>query len=329
MNKAEYQDIRKKLCFSRSTGVTLAILIADAVLAGFSLYLLTFENIWSYVISQIFLAIFFFHNFGILHEAVHGNLCKERWLNTVFGHYASIFCFTPYFPWRHMHQRHHTWAGSLNKDPTMRILEKLKGMGKIPIMYAIAWRAWIPLPAIMQHIIFWGYPLRVIREAKADKKFILQSLFSCVFIISVYASFFYFFPLWMTIKNFGLAIFLYFLLTEIINLPHHTKVPVFYSNPAMDKLHPWEQHVTTRSCKYPGILSELIALNFNLHVEHHYFPNLPWYRLKKLRDILKPMLGNEYMETSDFGWNIRNRAISATEAILPDVPHPLLQPHMR
>ena len=46
------------------------------------------------------------------------------------------------------------------------------------------------------------------------------------------------------------------------------------------RLNLWEQQATTRSCRYPGILSELLVLNFNLHTEHHLFPALPWFRLK-------------------------------------------------
>ena len=133
------------------------------------------------------------------------------------------------------------------------------------------------------------------------------------------------FPELVTIQNFGLSILLYFLLTEIINLPHHMNVPVFLSTPARDKLHPWEQHATTRSCRYPWRLSEIITLNFSLHIEHHYFPNLPWYRLKRLRDILKPKLGEDYVEVSDFAWNIEKRKLPPSDVILPDVPHPLLK----
>ena len=118
-----------------------------------------------------------------------GNLYKARWVNSLIGHVASIFCFTPYFPWKHMHQRHHTWAGSLNKDPTMRILEKMKESQKIPSLYGVAWYIWLPLPAAAQHFLFWFYPLRVRKEGTNDRHFFHRSLFSSLFLIVVYAAF--------------------------------------------------------------------------------------------------------------------------------------------
>lgn len=318
--------IKKQLCFDKPFAPTALLLLADAVLFVVAFYLLTLPSTAAFIASQMMLALFFFHNFGILHEAVHGNLHKKRWVNNAVGHYASIFCFTAYFPWRYMHQKHHVWAGSLNKDPTMRILEKMKEKGEIPKFYRIAWFLWLPLPAAAQHLLFWFYPLRVLKEGTNDQSFFRSSIISSVFLILCYGAFIYYFSFAWLLQNIGLAILLYFLLTEIINLPHHMNVPVFVSGERLSKLHPWQQHVTTRSCPYPGVLSEIITLNFSLHIEHHYFPSLPWYRLKGLRDIIKPLLVDEYKEVSDFGWNIEKRKFSPEKTILSDVKHPLLEP---
>lgn len=324
MDKQQYLELKKQLSFERPFLPSLVLLVADAGLLAFALYLLTLDSLVYFILSQMLLALFFFHNFGILHEAVHGNLSKKKWVNSAVGHYASIFCFTPYFPWRQMHQKHHYYAGSLNKDPTMRLLEKMKIAKKIPFLYKTAWHVWLPLPAAAQHILFWFYPLRAYKEGVKEKHFLLKSVFSSAFILSAYVLLAWSFPEWFTLKNFGLAIFFYFILTEVINLPHHMNVPVFYSDEKRERLLPWEQHVTTRSCHYPGFLSECVALNFNLHIEHHYFPNLPWYKLKAVRAILKPALGSEYTEVSDWGWNIKSRVKPAEDIILKDVPHPLL-----
>jgi hypothetical protein len=32
----------------------------------------------------------------------------------------------------------------------------------------------------------------------------------------------------------------------------------------------------------PGLLGALFCYNFNLHTEHHLFPNVPWYRLPRI-----------------------------------------------
>ena len=325
MEKAEYLEIRKHLSFEKPLWVTLLVVAVDVLLFGFALHLLAMEKVLPFLISQILLALFYFHNFALMHEAGHGNLHKTRWVNNLLGHCFSIFCFMPFFAWKHMHQGHHIWVGSINKDPGSRALKQLKSIGKIPLIYAIAWRMWIPSSAIVQHAMLWLYPRRIFKEEKKNKLVFYQSLFSVLFLLSAYVTLYRVFPQWITLSNFGLSIFLYFVITEMINIPHHVNMPHFYSSPTRDKLHPWEQHISTRSCYYPGFLSELIALNFNLHIEHHYFPNLPWYRLKKLQHILKPKLGSEYTEVSDVVWCVRNHAKSAQDVFLPDVTHPLLQ----
>jgi fatty acid desaturase len=68
-------------------------------------------------------------------------------------------------------------------------------------------------------------------------------------------------------------------------------------------LYVWEQQATTRSCRYPGILGELLVLNFNLHTEHHLFPALPWFRLREARKLIKPALTPGYNEVHGIGWN--------------------------
>ena len=326
MEKAEYLFIKSQLSFSRPLWITLAVLVADLALFAFAMYLITLKYTAMFLISQMLMALFFFHSFAMLHEAGHGNLHRLRWVNTFLGHYFSVFCFIPYFVWNYTHPKHHLWAGSINKDPTMRILEKLKQLGRIPLIYSIAWRIWIPLPAAGQHVMFWLYPFRLLKEYTSNKRDFYRATFSVLFLASTYYFLYLWFPNVVTIHNFGLSIFLYLMLTEVINLPHHTHVPHFYSTPNLDRLRPWQQHITTRSCHYAGILSELIAMNFNLHIEHHFFPNLPWYRLKKARDLLKPRLGDEYMDVNDVCWNRRIRALSMTDVILTDVDHPILHP---
>ncbi len=327
MNKAEYLAIKQQLSFDKPIWATLLTTSVQLGLFAIAFILLLQNNFVTFILSQFLFALFFFHGFAMLHEAGHGNLHKTRWVNTALGHFFSIFCLMPYFSWKHMHQGHHLWTGSINKDPGSKTLLKLRKLGKVPFIYDISWRTWIPLPAIVQHIRLWLYPYNIWKGDPKNISIIKQSVFSVLFLGIMYTALQQAFPQIITIENFGLSIFLYFILTETINVPHHVSMPHYYSSPERDKLHPWEQHISTRSCRYPGILSELIALNFNLHIEHHYFPNLPWYRLKKLRDILKPILGKDYTEVSDFGWNIKHRKISAKDIILTDIQHPLLQPH--
>jgi len=323
MEKAEYIEIKKQISFEKPLWITLLVVVADLGLLAVALKLLSVGGFLSFILSQIILAVFYFHNFGLLHEAGHGNIHKKTWVNTLLGHYFSIFCFMPYYSWKYIHQEHHVWTGNIDKDPTMAKIKEFREKKSIPLIHSFFWKSWIPLAAFSQQYVFFAYPIIIWKSGKMTPKIFMQSSFSVFFIISVYVTLAYLFPDTVNFSNFVLSYVLYMALSELVNLPHHVQMPNFHTSPERSKLHPWEQHITTRSCDY-GFLSSILALNFNYHIEHHFFPNLPWYRLKKLRSIIKPKLGREYIELKGIAWNIKNRAISAKDVLLPEVSHPLL-----
>jgi fatty acid desaturase len=103
-------------------------------------------------------------------------------------------------------------------------------------------------------------------------------------------------------SNWLLAVLLFLITEEVVNLPHHFDVSTFDG-----KLPIWEQYRATRSCYYPPVISELLVLNFNFHTEHHLFPSLPWYRLRGARSLLKQALGSRYQEAVGVEWNVQQR----------------------
>ena len=323
MDKAEYLDIKSQMSFDRPFWITAAVMLADAVLVWCALELLSMEGWLPFITSQILLAVFYFHNFALIHEAGHGNIHKKRWVNDVLGHYFSLFSFQPYYPWKFIHQQHHTYVGNVDKDPSMDKIKKVRDENKVSWVYEFAWKSWIPLAGLMLQITFMTYPYRLWKSGEMTPKSFWLSLFSVLFMLVAYASLFLLFPETVNFKNIFLSYVFYLVLNELVNLPHHLQMPSFRDSANIRKVHPWQQHVLTRSCHY-GWLSAPLALNFNYHTEHHFFPNLPWYRLKQLRAILKPRLDDEYTELVGIAWNIKNRAISAKDIVLPEFSHPLL-----
>ncbi len=324
MNKTDYLEIRKQLSFEKPLWATLALIICDGLLAAMGIWLLHKGTTVSFILSQACLTLFYFHNFGLLHEAGHGNVHQKRWVNSVIGHYASIFCFMPYFPWKLIHQEHHVWSGNIDKDPTMANLKKMREKKQVSWIVRFAWRSWVPLAGLLQHFVFWLYPLTMFKNGKLNKKNFMQSSFSIVWLAVIYYGLFHIFPDTINFSNLWLSFLFYLIMTELVNLPHHVMLPTFNTTEKRNKLHPWEQHVTTRSCHYPLGLAQVLTLNFNYHIEHHFFPNLPWYRLKKLRSIIKPMLEADYNEVTGIQWNLKNRSRSADDIVLPEIPHRLL-----
>ena len=324
MDKSGYMAVREQLSFEKPLWVTLLVIAADIALLCLAFWLVRMDSLGAFLLAQPLFTLFYFHNFALLHEAGHGNVHPKRWVNTLIGHYASLFCFMPYFPWKFIHQEHHVWAGNVDKDPTMKNLKTMRQTQHVNPVGRVAWRSWVPLPALAQHFVFWFYPLAMREAGKMTKKALLQSCFSIGLLAVFYISILHFFPAWVSFHNLGISLIFYLMMTELVNLPHHVMVPTFRTSEKRAKLHPWEQHITTRSCHYPYFLSEVLTLNFNLHTEHHFFPNLPWYRLRTLQRHLKSSLAQEYNEVYGLNWNLTNRSKDLRDLMLTEIPHPLL-----
>src|SRR5262249_24453129 len=97
-----------------------------------------------------------FRCFALMHDAVHGSLTKNEFVNDFIGIIAGSFCFLPFLPRRKIHLKHHFWAGNIEKDPTMKIV---KDFSRRPdqkrYLLDFAWRSWLPILALMQHLVFW------------------------------------------------------------------------------------------------------------------------------------------------------------------------------
>lgn len=299
MDRATYLRLKARLDFRRSYLVTLAMIGVDLGLFALGLWMIARGGTGWFLAAQPIFATVFFRSFGLLHEAGHGNCSSRRWLNSLTGHYASILCFIPFFPWKDLHQKHHVWAGNADRDPTMRNLKVWRDAGRVPWLVRFGWRSWVPLAALAQHVVFLAYPLRLVRE---DRSKIPEAAFSVLVLPLAYAGFYVVAPALFHPLNFAPALVLYLVAEELVNLPHHADLCTWPG-----RLPLWEQGKATRSCYYPPGVSEFFVLNFNFHTEHHFFPSLPWYRLRAARRLVKEALGAGYREAIGVAWNVNNR----------------------
>jgi omega-6 fatty acid desaturase (delta-12 desaturase) len=307
--RSEYIEIKSALRFERHYGVTLLVIVFDWMLIAAALWLMHDRGAPAFVASQCLLALVFFHNFGILHEAGHGNTSSSRALNTATGLYASVLCFMPYFPWKYIHQKHHVWAGNPEQDPTGRNLKRWQREKRVPWMLRVAWRSWVPLGALAQHFVFWSYPAVLLRE---DKSKLWPCVASVLLLPISYLALYWAWPEIVRPSNFALAFVIYLFSEELVNLPHHSDLFKFSG-----RLPLWEQWKAARSCYYPLFVSELLVLNFNFHIEHHLYPSLPWYRLRAARTLCRRALGEQYNEAVGIGWNISNRSQDIQTLLVP------------
>jgi fatty acid desaturase len=270
-------------------------LIVDAGLFALGLWLLSSGNFLAYISSQFLFALISFHSVAILHEYRHGTASSSHWLNTITGHYCSPFCFMPCFPWKYLHTEPHTWAGNLNRDPTLKAIRDYREDQHFKnTLLRLAWRTWVPLLAFMQHLVLWNYPLMLRQMGRLRGRRLAYSTFSVLLLPLTYGMLYFLWPHVFNLRNFGLAFVIYLVFVELINFPHHLGTEVYRTTEKGKKLSLWEQTPVTRSCYYPVVLSELLLLNFNFHIEHHLFPTLPWFQLRRARTLVRKALGSEY-----------------------------------
>jgi omega-6 fatty acid desaturase (delta-12 desaturase) len=318
LTKSQYLAWREQLSFSSSLGVTVGVLLFDAAMAAAAIWMIfVVGRGWPFWTGQALLALFYFHNFAIMHEAGHGNVHRRDFVNVIVGHYASLFCFLPFYPWRYIHHEHHTWTGNPEKDPTMKQILRMKTRKRIPLAVRFTWRSWIPFGAVLQHLVFWSYPITAWREGRMKRRQRLDMLMSILFLAAGLASIAAFAG-WATLGRLWPSFVIYLVGVELVNFPHHLDMPTVDPQSSKQRLYVWEQQATTRSCRYPGILSELLVLNFNLHTEHHLFPALPWFRLKQVRELIKPVLKPEYNEVHGIGWNYDMRTGDLDHIVEPN-----------
>jgi len=296
-----YLGLRSKLSFEPRLAPTLAIVLFDAILVWGAAKVARVGAIPGTFMAACMLAIVLFNAFSILHECGHGSASRYGWINTLLGHAASTFCFIPFFPWKYIHQKHHAWTGNLAKDPVLKSLRTWKD-SSVPWLVRACWRCWIPLGAMLQHVVYLSYPFEMWKAGEMTRTKAIRSVVSLLWLLvsscfAVVAAL-----VWLGPASVVLALILFFAAEELVNIPHHVDMPVFDQ-----KLPIWGQYAATRSCYYPVVISELCVLNFNFHIEHHLFPSLPWYRLRRARALVREALGASYQEAVGVRWNFRNR----------------------
>lgn len=152
------------------------------------------------------------------------------------------------------------------------------------------------------HLVYWSYPLKLIKDRKMKKEIFKRTVFSVSFLLMVYFILFYGFSSVFKIKYFILPAIGYGILWELLTTAQHLGLPSFSTRP---QLHQHAQ--TTRSTIFPHFIGKYLFLNFGLHLEHHFYPALPWHELSKARTLLKPILKDSYNEVTGGVWNVKTR----------------------
>jgi len=248
-------------------------------LAG--VFLATRSDWLLWLVGELLLAAAFVQWFVLLHECGHRMLFRTRRLNTLAGHVAGFFALIPFEAWKRVHERHHKWAGWQDLDPTTAALVPRRLSFVERLLINVCWRCWIPLFAVLYRWTNFWHVLRLRRMFQIGevrrRVMINLALLALVYLLIVIIA-----GPWIFLRTTGLALFLAFIVGEVLLLSQHTHVPMALSHgQTVDPFSPLAQQPFTRSLRLPQWVSVLL-LHFDAHELHHMYPFVPGYRLLEI-----------------------------------------------
>lgn len=298
ITREKYLEIRKTL-ESRHPFTKLAQQVVKDVFLIAAISTLVVSG-WSLAAIPL-VSILMFRGFSVMHDAVHGALLKNKKANRFLGIVYASLCLLPYEQWRAVHLDHHTWSGNIERDSVMAVVRFYPGL---PAWQKAAlnffWRNWIPFLAVVQHSVFWWYCTKKLLSRGLTTSDILSYGAPMALAIAVVLTM----PKIFVFATLPASLFLFFLFIEIVNLPHHLEMP---QHSGETRFQAAQQYQTARTCIYPRWFAQNVVLNFNYHIEHHMYPDQPWYQLPEIHKMLKAQLHQAYNEDPMFEWILRNR----------------------
>lgn len=245
-------------------------------------------SVYLLIPGQIILGLMILQWFVLLHDFGHNHFFKSESANTLWGFIASLFCLVPYSPWKAIHAKHHTWTGWQDKDPTMETSLKIKEKKYMWPLAKFVWALGIPAITLMFSFKnFWNIQklFKLFPDKKLRLEFILSILLLILFILFIIPLIPNYLQTWLP----GYLLFL--VISDPLLLSQHTHVPQNLSEGKDVRPIPvYEQDAFTRELMFPKWISNYILLNFDKHISHHIWPNIPCYHLGKLAFQKAPSL---------------------------------------
>lgn len=248
----------------------------------------------------------------LAHECGHGAFSASPLLNDLVGFMVHSFLGVPYFSWKYSHARHHGGTNSMERDEVFVPMREAEA----PLMN-FSWGYSLPVRLFYMVVTFTaGWPLYLAVNAasrthdgralvshfdptapifnKRERAYVLLS--DAGLIGAGYG-------LWRVAQAFGYdALARYYVaplmvvnfwLVMITWLQHtHPSVP-HYSGEQWTWL---KGALSTVDRSYGYVLDRVFHRIADLHVAHHLFSYIPFYHAEEVTKIIKPMLGEYYLE---------------------------------
>jgi fatty acid desaturase len=309
MQKQQWLAVRQRFPNGPKGPWTILLWLTDIAVIGGAWEAWNAESLAPRLIALPLAALALMQLYLIMHEACHGVVSQNRFVNGCVGHVCSWFIGLPYLVRRQNHLAHHAWTAHSVNDPENRgMIERFAVMTEREARrLERMWKWWIPMIALNHFIAHWLAPFRA-RPAPGNRVW-QQRLFNCLYaaayaVLIVVASQH---QMLGKLAGFYLPIWLFLLLmVELLNLPHHAEAPILAADHPGLKL--WEQDAYTHDCAHVPLWSRFVILNFNLHITHHAFPWLPWHQLAQANAMVVAMNEDSPPErVSELAFSLRNR----------------------
>ena len=256
----------------------------------------------AYITWGTWWSLFFFFIYGTIyafsvanwHETVHRTAFKTRWINEIFYHTSSFMCDFEGFRWRWSHTFHHTYTLQTEGDydheiqisrPTELFWFFLNYIPFTDLLYPHRLIKY----EVLKHAFGKLTPVVNISVPKNQKKKIIWN--SRLYVL-----------IWINIFVFSFYIGSILPILYII-LPTYYGKPIWFAvnvtqhlGAAIDTK---DHRLSSYSLKINPILS-FLYWKMEYHLEHHMFPMVPSYNLKKLQNEIKDQLPKPFNGLYDF-----------------------------
>ena len=256
----------------------------------------------AYITWGTWWSLFFFFIYGTIyafsvanwHETVHRTAFKTRWINEIFYHISSFMCDFEGFRWRWSHTFHHTYTLQTEGDydheiqisrPTELFWFFLNYIPFTDLLYPHRLIKY----EVLKHAFGKLAPVVNISVPKNQKKKIIWN--SRLYVL-----------IWINIFVFSFYIGSILPILYII-LPTYYGKPIWFAVNVTQHLgaaiNTKDHRLSTYSLKLNPILS-FLYWKMEYHLEHHMFPMVPSYNLKKLQNEIKDQLPKPFNGLYDF-----------------------------
>jgi len=263
-------------CHELHTGRHLLRLAEFAVLyAGSAALTIVLANGLPSPMSWLFLAPLYvlsaaaLHGISLFtHEAVHGTLCRNRWLNDLLGATCALPVLQNCSAYRVLHLRHHRHLGVEGDPDHYENYTRWTWM-----VFVMNWlRLLVGYPVYVTAIPILGF-----RHATGWQRVAILAE-TCVLLALVALAWWSPVPRMWLVQGWLIPMLLINTMVNIRGMSQHTLLE-----------HASDSVQGTRSI-LTGPVVRFFMCNENFHLEHHLYPGVPWHRLPEVHACLKPEL---------------------------------------